>query len=139
MRNERVPTSHLLVIFGTSHNAKASPIALTESMPPERVTAPPWMPRPVAAVFFSNYAAEVTMLVRGIGLALSMSRYLITQIAEKDNIRIDVFTEVTAVQGEEHLEQIVTTWEAFRVLPSGNDLICLLVPESLFRHYLIHA
>jgi thioredoxin reductase (NADPH) len=27
-----------------------------------------------AAVFFSNYAAEVTLLVRGIGLALSMSR-----------------------------------------------------------------
>jgi thioredoxin reductase (NADPH) len=62
-----------------------------------------------AAVFFSNYAAEVTMLVRGIGLALSMSRYLITQIAMKDNIRIEAFTEVTAVQGEEHLEQIVTT------------------------------
>jgi len=62
-----------------------------------------------AAVFFSNYAAEVTMLVRGTGLALSMSRYLITQIAEKDNIRIEAFTEVTAVQGEEHLEQIVTT------------------------------
>jgi thioredoxin reductase (NADPH) len=62
-----------------------------------------------AAVFFSNYAAEVTMLVRGIGLALSMSRYLISQIAEKDNIRIEAFTEATAVQGEEHLEQIVTT------------------------------
>jgi thioredoxin reductase (NADPH) len=62
-----------------------------------------------AAVFFSNYAAEVTMLVRGTGLALSMSRYLITQIAEKDNIRIEAFTAVTAVQGEEHLEQIVTT------------------------------
>jgi thioredoxin reductase (NADPH) len=62
-----------------------------------------------AAVFFSNYAAEVTMLVRGAGLALSMSRYLITQIAEKNNIRIEAFTEVTAVRGEEHLEQIVTT------------------------------
>jgi thioredoxin reductase (NADPH) len=62
-----------------------------------------------AAVFFSNYAAEVVMLVRGIGLALSMSRYLIAQIAEKDNIRIEAFTEVTEVQGEEHLEQIVTT------------------------------
>jgi thioredoxin reductase (NADPH) len=62
-----------------------------------------------AAVFFSNYAAEVTMLVRGTGLSLSMSRYLITQIAEKDNIRIEAFTEVTAVQGGEHLEQIVTT------------------------------
>jgi thioredoxin reductase (NADPH) len=61
-----------------------------------------------AAVFFSNYAAEVIMLVRGAGLALSMSRYLIAQI-EKSNIRIEPWTEVTGVHGEEHLEQIVTT------------------------------
>jgi thioredoxin reductase (NADPH) len=62
-----------------------------------------------AAVFFSNYAAEVIMLVRGAGLALSMSQYLIAQIAEKGNIRIEPRTEVTGVLGEEHLEQIVTT------------------------------
>jgi thioredoxin reductase (NADPH) len=62
-----------------------------------------------AAVFFSNYAAEVIMLVRGAGLALSMSEYLIAQIAEKGNIRIEAWTEVTGVHGEEHLEQIVTT------------------------------
>jgi thioredoxin reductase (NADPH) len=62
-----------------------------------------------AAVFFSNYAAEVIMLVRGAGLALSMSRYLIAQIAEKGNIRIEPWTEVTDVHGEERLEQIVTT------------------------------
>jgi thioredoxin reductase (NADPH) len=62
-----------------------------------------------AAVFFSNYAAEVIMLVRGAGLSLIMSRYLISQIAEKGNIRIDASTEVTGVHGEDHLEQIVTT------------------------------
>jgi thioredoxin reductase (NADPH) len=62
-----------------------------------------------AAVFFSNYAAEVIVLVRGAGLALSMSRYLIAQIAEKGNIRIEPWTEVTDVHGEERLEQIVTT------------------------------
>ena len=62
-----------------------------------------------AAVFFSNYAAEVIMLVRGAGLALSMSQYLITQIAEKNNIRIEALTEVTGVHGDEHLQQIVTT------------------------------
>jgi thioredoxin reductase (NADPH) len=61
-----------------------------------------------AAVFFSNYAAEVIMLVRGAGLAQSMSRYLIAQIAEKGNIRIESWTEVTAVHGEERLEQIAT-------------------------------
>jgi len=62
-----------------------------------------------AAVFFSNYAAEVIMLVRGAGLALNMSQYLITEIAEKNNIRIEALTEVTGVHGEDHLEQIVTT------------------------------
>jgi thioredoxin reductase (NADPH) len=62
-----------------------------------------------AAVFFSNYAAEVIMLVRGAGLALSMSQYLISQIEEKRNIRVEAWTRLTAVHGEEHLEQIVTT------------------------------
>jgi thioredoxin reductase (NADPH) len=62
-----------------------------------------------AAVFFSNYAAEVIMLVRGAGLALSMSQYLISQIAEKQNIRVEAWTRITGVLGEEHLEQIVTT------------------------------
>jgi thioredoxin reductase (NADPH) len=62
-----------------------------------------------ASVFFSSYAAEVIMLVRGAGLALNMSQYLIAQIAEKKNIRIEAFTDVTGVHGEEHLERIVTT------------------------------
>ncbi len=62
-----------------------------------------------AAVFFSNYAAEVIMLVRGAGLSLSMSQYLISQIKEKRNIRVEPWTRITGVQGEEHLEQIVTT------------------------------
>ena len=62
-----------------------------------------------AAVNFSNYAAEVTMLVRGAGVAQSMSRYLIDEIAKKSNIRIEALTEVTGVHGEEHLEQLVTT------------------------------
>jgi thioredoxin reductase (NADPH) len=61
-----------------------------------------------AAVYFSNYAAEITMLVRGAGVTLSMSRYLLDEIAEKSNIRIEALTEVTGVHGEEHLEQIVT-------------------------------
>jgi thioredoxin reductase (NADPH) len=62
-----------------------------------------------AAVFFSNYAAEVIMLVRGEGLASSMSQYLISQIEEKRNIRVEAWTRITGVQGEDRLEQIVTT------------------------------
>jgi len=62
-----------------------------------------------AALHFSGYAAEVVMLVRGAGLTLSMSQYLIDQIASKRNIRIEPYTQVTSVHGENYLEQIVTT------------------------------
>jgi thioredoxin reductase (NADPH) len=49
------------------------------------------------------------MLVRGAGLTVSMSQYLITQIAGKGNIWIEPWTEVTEVFGGERLERIVTT------------------------------
>jgi thioredoxin reductase (NADPH) len=81
-----------------------------------------------AAVFFSNYAAEVIMLVRGAGLALSMSQYLITQIAEKSNIRIEAWTEVTGVRGDEHLEQIVTTTRD----PNGGRISTTRDADALF-------
>jgi thioredoxin reductase (NADPH) len=61
-----------------------------------------------AAVFFSNYAAEVKILVRGAGLKQSMSQYLIGQLATKDNVEVLPFTEVMRAEGEEHLERIVT-------------------------------
>jgi thioredoxin reductase (NADPH) len=61
-----------------------------------------------AAVFFANYASEVTMLVRGEKLELTMSQYLIGQIAGKANIHVEPYTEVIAVEGDAHLERIVT-------------------------------
>lgn len=59
-----------------------------------------------AAVFFSNYAAEIKILVRGEGLNLSMSQYLIGQLASKANIQVIPFTEVVAAEGDDHLERI---------------------------------
>src|ERR1700677_1669879 len=59
-----------------------------------------------AAMFLSNYAAEVKMLVRGEGLKLSMSQYLIDQIASKANIKVLPHTQVVSVEGENHLERI---------------------------------
>ena len=57
------------------------------------------------AVFLSNHADQVTMLVRG-SLAKSMSRYLIEQIERRDNIDVRLGTEVAAVHGSERLEAI---------------------------------
>ena len=59
-----------------------------------------------AAIFFSNHARSVTLLVRGESLAESMSQYLIEQIATKANIRVETRSEVVAVHGDEQLEVI---------------------------------
>jgi thioredoxin reductase (NADPH) len=53
-----------------------------------------------AAVFLSEYAKKVWMLVRGSGLAESMSRYLIDRIAATPNIEVLIHTEVIALQGQ---------------------------------------
>jgi thioredoxin reductase (NADPH) len=81
-----------------------------------------------AAVFYSGYAAEVIMLVRGPGLTQSMSQYLIQQIHDKANIRIEPYTQVTAVHGEDHLEQITTTSRP----PAGPEFTCTSDAKALF-------
>jgi thioredoxin reductase (NADPH) len=68
-----------------------------------------------AAMFFSSYASEVKVLVRGEGLKLTMSQYLIGEIASKANIEVVPYTEVVALEGDEHLRCIVT-----RVRPPGG-------------------
>jgi thioredoxin reductase (NADPH) len=62
-----------------------------------------------AAMFFSSYAASVTILVRGAGLELSMSSYLIDQLAQKANVHIEPYTVVVSVGGQDHLETICTS------------------------------
>ena len=59
-----------------------------------------------AAMFFSNQARKVVMLCRGDDLRKSMSEYLVTQIEDKDNIEVRLTTNVVAVEGDEHLENI---------------------------------
>lgn len=59
-----------------------------------------------AAMFFSTHARSVSILCRGETLAKSMSRYLIDQLASRDNIRVLFNTEATAAHGDESLEAI---------------------------------
>jgi thioredoxin reductase (NADPH) len=61
-----------------------------------------------AAMFFSNYARNVTLLVRGTALERSMSFYLIEQLRSKANVRVETETTVCAVDGNSHLESIST-------------------------------
>ncbi|KAA6461133.1 response regulator [Acidobacteria bacterium AB60] len=59
-----------------------------------------------AALYFSKYARKVMMLVRGQGLAATMSKYLIDEIAHTSNIEVKSGTQVTEAKGEEHLESL---------------------------------
>ncbi|NMG05551.1 response regulator [Brasilonema sp. UFV-L1] len=59
-----------------------------------------------AAMYFSKYAKHVTMLVRGDSLTISMSQYLIDQIAEIPNITVKTHTSVKEAKGETSLEAI---------------------------------
>jgi thioredoxin reductase (NADPH) len=60
-----------------------------------------------AAVYFSGYAAKVTMLVRGASLEQSMSHYLIEQIAALANIEVRTGSSALAAEGEDgHLRRL---------------------------------
>jgi thioredoxin reductase (NADPH) len=60
-----------------------------------------------AAVFLSQVTSHVHMLVRGEGLADTMSRYLIRRIEDSANITLHAHTEVEALQGDAHLERVI--------------------------------
>jgi thioredoxin reductase (NADPH) len=57
-----------------------------------------------AAVFLSQNAARVKMLVRSEGLTATMSRYLIQRIEENTRIQVHYSSELKALLGNSHLE-----------------------------------
>jgi thioredoxin reductase (NADPH) len=59
-----------------------------------------------AAVFLAQTAKRVHMLVRGGGLAESMSRYLIRRIEQNPAIVLRTHTEIVALEGSSHLERV---------------------------------
>jgi thioredoxin reductase (NADPH) len=59
-----------------------------------------------AALHLARYARRVTMLVRGDGLARSMSDYLIQEIEATSNVTVCLHTEVVDGHGSDHLEAL---------------------------------
>ena len=84
-----------------------------------------------AAMFLSSYAAVIKVLVRGEGLKLSMSQYLIDQIASKASIEVLPFTQVVSVDGENHLERIgvrvQVPQEAEKILGYEADALFVMI------------
>jgi thioredoxin reductase (NADPH) len=61
-----------------------------------------------AATFLAQSSSHVHILVRSGGLAASMSRYLIRRIEETPHITLHTRTQIVALSGREHLEEV--TW-----------------------------
>jgi thioredoxin reductase (NADPH) len=59
-----------------------------------------------AAVFLAETVRQVYMLVRGKELSETMSRYLIQRIIENPGIEVHLQTEIVALAGDSHLEQV---------------------------------
>jgi thioredoxin reductase (NADPH) len=62
-----------------------------------------------AAVFLSQSCAGVKMLVRSDSLAQTMSRYLIQRIEQNPRIQVHYGSELTTLDGEDHLEKVSWT------------------------------
>jgi thioredoxin reductase (NADPH) len=69
-----------------------------------------------AAVYLSGFASKIWMLVRGPGLAASMSRYLIERIAATPNIELLTRTEITHLTGSRESGVESVTWHG----PGGS-------------------
>jgi thioredoxin reductase (NADPH) len=59
-----------------------------------------------AAVFLSSLAKSVHVLVRGAGLAESMSRYLIQRIENAPNVVLRARSQIDALEGNDSLERV---------------------------------
>jgi thioredoxin reductase (NADPH) len=59
-----------------------------------------------AVTFLARTARHVHLLIRGSDLGASMSRYLVRRIEEEPNITLHTRTEITAMFGDEHLEEV---------------------------------
>jgi thioredoxin reductase (NADPH) len=62
-----------------------------------------------AAIFMSDLAHKVFLIVRGKGLSDTMSDYLIKRITKIKNIELLAHTEIVSLQGVAHLERV--TWK----------------------------
>lgn len=80
-----------------------------------------------AAMYFSSYANSITVLVRGEGLELTMSQYLISQIAARDNITVVPHTVVVAVNGEDHLESICISTDGASPVTRKADALFVMI------------
>jgi thioredoxin reductase (NADPH) len=87
-----------------------------------------------AAMYFSRFARQVTLVVRGASLSDTMSQYLENQIAATKNITIRSYSNVIAVEGRERCETITIqsnqTHEVEKVSASALLIYAGAIPRT---------
>jgi thioredoxin reductase (NADPH) len=79
-----------------------------------------------AALHLARYACQVRILVRGDGLAATMSQYLIDTIDKDPNVRVLTRTEVAAGVGDGRLEQLeLRTPEGTETVPAAALVVLI--------------
>ncbi len=94
-----------------------------------------------AAMHFSRFARQVTMLVRAGSLEKSMSKYLIDQIAGTSNITVETNSEIVEALGEKRLEALrIRTAQGEEVRPASSIFLFIgaapqtdWLPERVMR------
>ena len=81
-----------------------------------------------AAVFLSRSTRHVHILVRGAGLAATMSDYLVRRIEGTGNITVHPYTEITTLEGDPFLQRV--SWVdrnsgKSEMLPIGNLFVMI--------------
>ena len=73
-----------------------------------------------AAMYFSRFAENVTMLVRQDSMSTAMSQYLLDQIDETENIHVWTKTQIQEVIGSERLEKLVLSRDGGETIETVN-------------------
>jgi thioredoxin reductase (NADPH) len=95
-----------------------------------------------AAMYLSRYATEVQIVIRRDALRVTMSKYLIDQIAKTPNIRLRTRTELERVDGTDRVERVSLKSEDGSIVEEDADALFIFIgtrprsgwlPESVLR------
>ena len=111
----KLPLDNLAMFEGAGVYYGATPIEAQLCRGEEVIIAGGGNSAGQAALFLAPTVKRVHLLVRGAGLDNTMSRYLIRRIEEHPAITLRPRTEVVAINGDTHLEQV-----QWRDGPSGK-------------------
>jgi len=96
-----VAGSNYLLASGIYYNATAVEARMCRNWPVHVIGAGNSAGQ--AAMFLTQYARKVTLVVRGGDLRKSMSSYLCDRVAANPQVEVRYHTQVTAIEGAEHI------------------------------------